>query len=389
MKFAENMKRQLKRVKLQYWLIGTAVLVFVVILCFVYYRHKQENRTYVSYDVEMSKELSGMVTDSLLPIKEGILRYSRDGATVFDEDGETVWNVSYNMSDPVAATCGSCAAIGDRGGKSLYIFDGTGSANPITTEYPIQKVEVANQGVTAVWMDDGSRDYIILYKINGSKLVEMNTITSASGFPIDIALSDDGTKLLTSYVNFEEEKMMTQLTFYNFGEVGANYVDGLVGLEKFENRLIGDVVFINNDTVVAFENTGVTVYRMEEIQEKICEIPISETIISIAYSDKYIGLLLDSKTGNGNYTARIYTTNGKLVDERSFVENYENFRIDGEEVLLYDNLQIYIYRIDGKDKFSATLAKNVNHIYSVDGKSRYVLVGDTVLERIRLIGEKE
>lgn len=384
-----NMKDKVKKVKVRYIVIGAAVLLLIVAIIVGINMDKRQNRTYLSYDVEMSKELSGTQTDGIYSMTEGVFMYSRDGAKVISPDGKVVWDVSYNMSKPIAAVCGSCAAVADMDAKLLYIFDGTGSANPVETEYPIQKISVANQGVTAVWMDDGTRDYIILYDINGKRLVEMNTIISASGFPVDIALSKDGTKLLTSYINFEEEELYTQLTFYNFGDVGANYVDGLVGLEKFQDRLVGDVVFATNDIIVAFSDTGFVLYNMKEIQEKVTEVVITETIVSVAYNESYVGVVTDGTDSGGNHTAYIYNLKGELVDQRGFAEKYDHFQIDGSDVLLYDDLQIYIFRVGGKDKFSATVAKNVNHIYSVDGQNQFVLVGDNVLERIRLIGEQE
>ncbi len=388
-KFLNNTINAVKKHKVRYIVLGVIFVAAVVLLVIGINQNKKKNRTYVSYDVEMSKELSGSQTDGIYSMKEGVFLYSRDGAKVIDPEGTVVWDVSYNMSNPIAAVSGSCAAVADMDGKKLYIFDGTGSANPVETEYPIRKISVANQGVTAVLMDDGTCDYIIIYDISGNVLVEMNTIISASGFPVDIALSPDGTKLVTSYVNFEEEELFTQLTFYNFGEVGANYVDGLVGLEKFSDSLVGDVVFAENDVIIAFSDTGFVLYNMKEVQEKVTAVTISETIVSVAHSDGYVGVVTDSREEGGNYGAYIYNFKGEIVDTKHFTERYDHFQIDGSDVLLYDDLQIYIYRIGGKDKFSATVAKNVNYIYSVDGQNQFILVGDSVLERIRLIGDKE
>ncbi len=383
-----KVKDRAKKLKLQHWILGAVIVLAIIAIAIGVQISRNKNRTYVSYDVEKSKDLSGEQMVGIESMQKGVFLYSRDGAKLVDPDGEVLWNVAYNMSNPIASVCGNCAAVADREEKKFYIFDGTGSANPIDTEYPIQKVSVANQGVTAVWMDDGTSDYIILYDVSGNVLVEMNTLTIASGFPVDIAISPDGKKLVTAYISFVDEEICTQLTFYNFGEVGANYVDGLVGLEKFEGRLMADVAFASNDRIVAFGDTGFVLYSMEEIHEKITEVEIAEPIVRVAYSEDYIGVMTETSVGGSNYAVSLYNGKGQSIEQKQFVEKYEHFQIDDQDVLLYNDLQIYVFRVNGKDKFSATVAKNINHIHSIDGKNRFLFVGDSVMERVRLIGEK-
>ena len=51
---------------------------------------------------------------------------------------------------------------------------------------------------------------------------------------VAMALSQDGRKLVTSYLSLGNGKLESWVTFYNFGDVGQNYVDNMVGSYSFE-----------------------------------------------------------------------------------------------------------------------------------------------------------
>lgn len=382
------MKTLTTKQKIKYLLIIGAVLLVILLVILALYIRKNKNKTYLTYDVEKSVSLEVNSSAGYVVLGNGVFRYSRDGASVIGKDGDALWNVSYSMSSPICDVCGNSAVVADYDAKSMYVFDGTGAAHPITTNFPIEKVTVSEQGVVAVLMDDGTQDYISLYSKDGKCLVEMNTLIANSGFPVDVAISNDGTKVVTAYVEFVNEKLVSQLTFYNFGDIGENYVDGLVGLEKYEETLYADVEFVNNNTCVAFGENGFDIFSMEEIPEKTATVAVNEKITKVTYSKQYIGILAEQQGASRNSLVRLYDTKGNVVDERETTDGYTGFGIYDGEVVLHNELQLYIFRIGGTEKLNTTLAKNVKAIYSVEGGRAYLLVGEAFAERIRLIGDK-
>ncbi|MBP5411596.1 MAG: hypothetical protein J6Y26_06795 [Lachnospiraceae bacterium] len=180
-------------------LIIALVLIIGGVAVGLWVKHRNDRRTYAAYDVMKTKQLPFTTVNGTLPIRGGVMRYARDGAEAVNQDGESLWNVSYNMANPVADTCGKYAAVGDAGHVTLYIMDGTGAFSNVTTDHPIVRVAVAANGETAVLMDDGSKDYIAIYHADGKRVVDMNTLTTVSGFPLDLAISEDGTKLAVTF----------------------------------------------------------------------------------------------------------------------------------------------------------------------------------------------
>jgi uncharacterized protein YxeA len=364
------------------------IIVLVVIIALVsvafagMWLYKNRGKTYTSYTVKNELEFTGSSDAGFLVGSDNIIKYTRDGASSYDTTGKEEWNVSYEMSNPICDVCGEYAAAADYGSENLYIFDNKGSVNHITTEYPIECIAVASQGVTAVWMNDGTKDYITVYETDGEKVLDMMTTTGNDGLPVAMDISDDGTKLVTSYIYFEDNEVNNKVTFYNFGEVGSNYVDRLVGLKKYSDRMVADVQFIGSDTVVAFSDVGISIFSMEEYEEEKTDIQISDEIVSVALDDEYIGAVTTNDTGVNTVT--VYNLDGTVKDTKQLAERYEKFAISDGDLIFYGGTSLYITRINGKDKALLNLSMDINGILPIDGKKKYMIAGENALQIISL-----
>lgn len=376
-------------------LIIALVLIIGGVAVGLWVKHRNDRRTYAAYDVIKTKQLPFTTVNGTLPIRGGVMRYARDGAEAVNQDGESLWNVSYNMANPVADTCGKYAAVGDAGHVTLYIMDGTGAFSNVTTDHPIVRVAVAANGETAVLMDDGSKDYIAIYHADGKRVVDMNTLTTVSGFPLDLAISEDGTKLAVTFAYFEEDEIRSRIAFYNFGGVGRSYIDGLVGKAESvktsnPDNLYADVEFVTNDRVAVFGDKSTLLYEMEEIPNlEAKEIAYNGTLRRFAFSSKYIGFFEERRdSGRITYAVVLYDTDGRQVETRQTENFYGGFRIDGGDVLLYSDTSLYIFRIKGKDKYKSSVSRAVTYCFATDQDNSFVTISDNLFNRIRLIGEQ-
>lgn len=379
-------KKYTKRI----FVILAAILLLAMILTIVILGQKKKNRTFAEIDRQSGVELSGANVIGYQKLTSGVLRYSRDGAEAIDKNGEVLWNVSYDISDPIVDVCGDTVVVADRKGQTLYIMDGSGDANLITMEHVIAKAVVSAQGVCAVLMDAVSNDYIALIDKDGNRLVDMNTLPIANGFPVDLAISSDGTRLVTSYVRFERDALETQLTFYNFGNVGKNYVDNLVGVEKYSDVLLADVAFAGASTVIAFGEKGARVFEMEEIPELKKEISLAQSIYRVCYSDSYVGFLTSKESPSLGYQMQIFDLGGSLVEQREVEDSFEHMMLYRNEVILFQENQICIYRIKGADKINSVYDKAIECVYPIAGsETGYLLVGKEYADRITLMGDEK
>lgn len=94
-------------------------------------------------------------------------------------------------------------------------------------------------------MENGESNLIAIYDPyqSGDTLrVEVPTTVNNDGFPIDIALSHDGQKLVTGFLH-ADSVLENRITFYNFDEVGQNEINRQTGMVNLEETLISNVLF--------------------------------------------------------------------------------------------------------------------------------------------------
>lgn len=376
------MKRYLK-------IILIVIIVAAVIggMAFVGYSvYKLKNKTYTSYNIKKTTENKNGSNSRILIGSKSVVKITRDGASAYDETGNEIWNVSYEMSDPVGDVCGDYAAIADVGAVTCYIVAKNGKLTKITVEHSIALVKTSNLGTTAVWMSDNGKDYISVYDASGKKAVDMMTSGIENGVPVAIGMSYDGSRLATSYAYYEDSKMKNQITFYNFGEMGSNYVDRLVGLKKYDDRLIGDIKFVGNERIVAFSDQGATVFDMEEHAEEIKEIKISEQIEAVSADNDHFAIM----TFDGQaYKANVYDNGGKQVLTKQIDRDYSHFYINGKELLMYDSTYLYVLRLKGTDKVKVDFGMDLLGVVPCVIEKDYMLVGENTVEVIEITEEKK
>ena len=78
-----------------YILIIAAVIILVGVVVGWMIKRSKDRKTYAAYDVVKMKQMPFTTVSGILPIRDGVLRYARDGAEAVNQDGESLWNVSY------------------------------------------------------------------------------------------------------------------------------------------------------------------------------------------------------------------------------------------------------------------------------------------------------
>ena len=300
---------------------------------------------------------------------DGLMKVTRDGASYINAAGKTVWNQSYEIDTPTISVNGEFAAIAEQDGTHIYIMGPSGTTGEAETSLPITKVAVSAKGVVYALLEDSDASYIAVFTKEGSALdISIKSVLGGDGYPVDIAVSPDGTELMASFAYLENGTLRNKVVFYNLSEVGQSAGGNrMVGgfTEDFQGYLTGRVHFSDDTHAQAFYDGGVAFFSTKVLTspELVANVKISNSILSIAYDEDYVALVTDNaqesnasasdaaKADPDPYRLLVYRTDGHLVFDRSFAFNYSGLQMDQKHVLLYHDSQLRVYDIKGKLRY--------------------------------------
>lgn len=315
-----------------------------------------------------------------------LLKYSRDGASAVDSKGDVLWNGSYEISTPIADTCGQYVAIAEQGGKEVYIYNGADEGTVIETPLPITMLRVAAQGVVAVALEDSGSDVIALYdpySDSDKLLAEVPSNISDDGYPVDIAFSPDAKSLITIYLSVSGADPVSNVCFYNFSEVGQDK-NMIVGGKTYEDSLAVKAEFIGDDDVCIFLDNGFSLFtNMKQPAETTTQIFDKEITGSI-YDKNYVGFTFSGEGEEMLHHLVLYNKSGKLVLDEPLDFDYNSMEMVDGEIIFTSNTGCTILRANGSKKLECTFDSQVQYFIKGKGKNSYYMIDDTRISYVKL-----
>ncbi len=363
-------------------IILIAALVGLVVGIVLYFSY----RSYSDYEVQSEYERTDTSATLFEEYAKGLLKYSNDGAFYTGLDNTPIWNQTYEMEHPKADITESFVAIGDIGGTEIYILDESGQQGKISTVLPIYKFSVAAQGTIAVLLADKNDYYLKLFDATGNELASGQLFVKNSGYPIAMALAQDAKKLAIAAIDPTGHSVQSEITFYNFGSVGQNEPDNIVGTFTYEDLVIAQMSFMNADTLAVFGDKEVQIYAGAEKPELKSTLPIEKEIRSIFYNDTYFGLIFNNEDEENSRHLEIYDQHCKNVLDQDFRMDYEKVSfLKDNEICLQNDFECKLIGINGVERFlgqfDVPLIKIVEEYFGM--YYTFVLEGKT--QKVRLI----
>lgn len=376
-------KRQKKTRSRRFWGVASIALVLLVIILVVgIYIYR--NTTYEFVRVVTSHENESTNGGNYIEYANGILEYSRDGIAMLTKEGEEIWNQPCQISNPIAVVCKDAAIVANQGGTNIYVFQKDGLKGEIQTTRPIEKATVSAQGIVAAILQDEENPRVMCYDAKGNILVEHKASFANTGYPVSIALSQDGKVLAVSYLCTQGNGVASRVAFYHFGGTGAGKKDYQVAQKEYPDTIIPTATFLDKDTSLFVTDQSLIIYEgLEEPKEKMM-IKIEKEIQSVAYDEKHIALILKN-SGETGYELRMYRTNGKQLMNVSVEGEYTDIKVSNGQVLLYDESKCAIYNDIGICKFQGALEMQAIDMFAISGFHKYMVISANGFQEIQLV----
>ena len=350
------------------WIIISSIVVVGVLGLFIFDYFHVATGYFVTSDEERS-DISGT---QYLELGSGLLKFSSDGASSISNSGEVNWSTTYSMQSPIADICENTAAIADQKGTQIYVFGEEGLKGQFKTLLPIEKVKVARQGVVAAVLEDGDVTWINFYDASGTEIAKNRTSLGESGYPLDIALSPDGMKIMISYLKTTTGVISTDISFYNFDSVGQTKIDNMVSSTSYENAVAPNVCFLSESVSAAFRDDGFSIYKGKQIPEEKANVEFEQEVLSIFYDDSHLGFVFASDKIEHKYKIQLYDLNGRKTMEQYIDMEYTEIKLDGGKIILLNDKKCAIYSTGGRKLFEGTFQEPLVDVISVPGLRKYM-----------------
>ena len=344
-------------------------------------------RTYHNFEVVREIERKSDTSANYHFGEEGILCYSKDGVSFTNNKGEVLWDQVFGMESPKTHACGDYFVIGDIGANSVYVFDHDGVEGRLSLEKPIQDIRISKQGVVAVVLADGASNQINLYNKDGKILASVKATIATTGYPLTLALSEDGTRLVVSYILFNGGKVKSQLIFYNFSNKENSGEPA--GVYEFE-ELFPKIEFVDDATVIACGESAFYAYQFKDTVLEQHSQTFGEEAKSIIITDKHIGIVTKNTETSVNdvevdkYKVQMYRHSGSKAGEFTFNFDYKSVSASDDVIIFYNDQECEIYSYHGHKKFQYIFDGNIESVLPATEKGQYILLDAQSVRTITL-----
>ena len=351
-----------------------AALILTLIAGVVLY---VKNYRFTTYSVDEEISFGDLKQTRLYAFGNGVVSLGTDSLN-YIEKGTIVWSQVISLDDPVFASKGDFFALCDKNGYTFYVCDATGVLSSARVSRKIRGLDIASTGVTAVFTEGDEAAYISYFDRFGNKLsVEVKTVFTASGYPVKIALSPDGNRLLVLFYSLQNGIGESRLVLYDFenGKSSESYVE-YKGEDFYESgNLLMDASFFDDTRFAAVGDQEVrfmtcTHVRKAEVTEK--SLPLTDEVRSVLFSGRHV--LVTRKTDEG-MTASVYDTGGNETASFAVPENYSDICFSDETVVFLEDREVTYYNLSGKLRYEGELvSESLSAVLS--GKSLVINTGE-------------
>ena len=314
-----------------------------------------------------------------------VVQYSNSGAVCIDQRGNTLWNVTYEMQQPITSISGNVLAIANRDGYYVYVMNTQGLMGTIRTTLPIHNIAAAENGEVAVIMNDNKTTWIRLYTAEGREIAYIVQTMEENGYPIAAAVSPDGETLCLSSVQMANSAVKTNISFYNFGKEGRKVSDHLVQHSDFIDEVIPFLHYTDNSTCVCVSDKQLFCFWSTLFRPSgSTYVSLPDNMQGVFCSDSFIGVLSSNTKGKSQYTLELFNKRGESVGSVNFSMQYMDIAISGDKVYIYNEQQCQIYTVSGHRLFDGTFGRSIRAMIPGAGLSDLLVVTEGEVDSVRL-----
>lgn len=356
-----------------------SLIVALIAAVFFYASHY----TFMTYSVDLTEEASGSSERQFFSIGRDVVKITSDALSYY-QGTNLLWSSSGDFSNPKLCYSESYFAVTDRTGYSAYICDKTGVLTTVKVSRPILCMSVSSSGVLAVCTESEDTAYILYFDRYGNRLsVEIKTVLDVAGYPVSIAISPDGQKLIAVYYSLANGIGESRIVIYDFenGVAAQSYIRETYEDYYDSDTFLSEAHFLSKDRAYVLGDNGITFLtgffdRAIKRKEQSFSAPLRASL----FTETGPLCIFEEEKG---LSARHYDTYGNVKSSFDLSCDFEKVSSNGKYIAFLRGDTIYYYNIGGTMRYEGTLPYTPLSVTFSDSGSLFINKTDG-FERITL-----
>ena len=182
--------------------VAIAVVILVIVASGIFVAVNSGNIKIGESQASFSQEYSMSSQAQFYSCNNSIFFSSKDGMSLLDKKGNTVWTDTFSLTTPVMLSDGEYTAVADKGAKTMNVYNLKGKAYTVNTEGVITTFAINPLGYSVVMcQSSGENDYTAFCYSPDGKVAFKGSYVAKDGLPASIDISDDGRIIGISFIN--------------------------------------------------------------------------------------------------------------------------------------------------------------------------------------------
>jgi len=300
---------------------------------------------------------------------------SEEGLTKYNQQGESIWNKSYHIDELLFIVADPYIAVVNLTGKTAYIFDENGSTAEIATDYAIVGGYLNAKGYLCLSLENEEENYIYLYNPLGETIVKRLTMFREDGYPIDVAMSQDGTRMMTSHLDVSQHMIESNITFLDFSTTGKEFEDRIVGHQSMTETMASKLIFLDDSHGSVIGDNELRFFEINPTPALLNTVKVAALIKQVVQSgDQLVVSYGEATLPEGDATANsvvVYSAKGVVLEHYRYDDPVTGLLGEDGTFYVIQSSKVTCYE-SGSHLWETLLYKPVDAIYHLNS-DKYLL----------------
>lgn len=359
--------------KKNYWVFVIFVLLIAAIIYALFFRpsfYKFNGGEASLYPTLTERYPSDYQTMTV--IGDYIYECNTNGLVKKDTSGTAVWSKAFYIETPLLVKAGKYLAVGDITGKKVYVFDEAGFIRSIDESNELISIHINENGFLTTVMESDKRNIINYYNNEGTKVITRATSYFEDGYPISVASSMDVTRMVTAYLNVNNNRLQSTITFFGFADHFDKKDELIIGGYTYEDSLVNEVIWLDENTLLAIMDNQMVLYECKnepkvikviKLTSELREVTVSDNIFQVLYGKSTISTEVDLSN-----SVCLYDFNGELINTITFDDSIKTINSTNDGFYIVTSSKIIKY-IGKKQEWFASTYLNILELFEIDSKT--------------------